>query len=195
MPLFAPIPTPRVAPLTLPVPRVAPSTTHAPHTVLTTTPVPFATSLMTVGRFADTAFVYHRYGRATRSAPTDLGPLTSVGRFADSIVVYHRREQAMPVAPRVPAARSELPMYHPIAIHLDPGHVRPMVTRRVAAVLRPVDWLILAADTIATPPDVSPVLLKQLFCFLYVASYPCRSCFFIFCIAMFLFLCYYVTTS
>jgi hypothetical protein len=32
-----------------------------------------------------------------------------------------------------------------------------MVTRRAAGVVRPVDRLILAADTAATPPDASPV--------------------------------------
>jgi hypothetical protein len=32
-----------------------------------------------------------------------------------------------------------------------------MVTRRAASVLQPVDRLILAADTTATPPDASPV--------------------------------------
>jgi hypothetical protein len=32
-----------------------------------------------------------------------------------------------------------------------------MVTRRAAGVLRPVDLLILAADTFSTPPDASPV--------------------------------------
>jgi hypothetical protein len=32
-----------------------------------------------------------------------------------------------------------------------------MVTRRATGVLRPVDRLILAADTTATPPDASPV--------------------------------------
>jgi hypothetical protein len=32
-----------------------------------------------------------------------------------------------------------------------------MVTRRAAGVLRPVDWLILAAATSSTPPDASPV--------------------------------------
>jgi hypothetical protein len=36
-------------------------------------------------------------------------------------------------------------MYHPVAIHHYPG------------VLRPVDRLIMAADTTATPPDASPV--------------------------------------
>jgi hypothetical protein len=78
-------------------------------------------------------------------------------RFADPAVVFHRRESATPVAPDVPADRSEPPVYHPVAIHRDPGHVHPMVTRRAAGVLRPVDRLILAADTTTTPPDASPI--------------------------------------
>jgi hypothetical protein len=78
-------------------------------------------------------------------------------RFADPVVVYHRRESATPAAPDVPADRPEPPVYHPVAIHRDPGHVHPMVTRRAAGVLRPVDRLILAADTATTPPDASPV--------------------------------------
>jgi hypothetical protein len=56
----------------------------------------------------------------------------------------------MPVAP----ASS---VYHSVAIHRDPGHVHPMVTRRSAGVLRPVDRQILAADTTTAPPDASPV--------------------------------------
>ena len=103
------------------------------------------------------AFVYHCRERATPSVPTDLSPSTSVARFTDPTVVYHRREQAMLVAPDVPAACSNPPMYHLVAIHRDPGHVHPMVTRRAANVLCPVDRLILAADTTITPPDASPI--------------------------------------
>jgi hypothetical protein len=76
---------------------------------------------MTARRFVDPAFVYHRHGRATPSAPTDLGPSKNVGRFADLAVVYHRHKQAMPTAPDVPVARSKLPVYHSVAIHHDPG--------------------------------------------------------------------------
>jgi hypothetical protein len=81
----------------------------------------------------------------------------SVARFADPAVVYHRREPAIPAALDVPVVRSESPVYHPVAIHHDPGHVHPMVTRRAAGVLCPVDRLILAATTSSTPPDASPV--------------------------------------
>jgi hypothetical protein len=87
-------------------------------------------------------------------APT--GPSTSTVHFADLAVVYHRRE-TMPVPPDVSASRSEPSMYHSVAIHHDLGHVHPMVTQRVAGVLRPIDRLILAADMIATPPDASLV--------------------------------------
>jgi hypothetical protein len=80
-----------------------------------------------------------------------------MARFVDPAVVYHRREPTTPAAPVVSAARSEPPVYHPVAIHRDPGHVHSMVTRRAAGVLRPVDRLILAADTTTTPPDASPV--------------------------------------
>jgi hypothetical protein len=48
-------------------------------------------------------------------------------------------------------------VYHPVVIHRDPGHTHPMVTRRAAGVLRPVDKLILAVDTPSTPPDASLV--------------------------------------
>jgi hypothetical protein len=78
------------------------------------------------------------------------GPSISAARFADPVVVYHCRGPAMPAAP-APS------VYHPVAIHRDPGHVHPMVTRRSAGVLRPVDRLILAADTTTAPPDASPV--------------------------------------
>jgi hypothetical protein len=80
-----------------------------------------------------------------------------MARFADLAVVYHRREPALPAAPDAPAARSKPPVYHPVAIHRDPGHVHPMVTRRAAGILCPVDRLILAAATPATPPGTSPV--------------------------------------
>jgi hypothetical protein len=83
--------------------------------------------------------------------------LTSAARFADPAVIYHRRELAIPAAPDVPAVRSEPSVYHLVVIHRDPGHVHPMVTRRTAGVLRPVNRLILAAATTCTPPDASPV--------------------------------------
>ena len=54
-------------------------------------------------------------------------------------------------------AHSEPHMYHPIAIHHNPRHVHPMVTRRATGVLCSVDQLILATDTTATPPDLSTV--------------------------------------
>jgi hypothetical protein len=63
----------------------------------------------------------------------------------------------MPVAPNIPVARSEPRVYHTVAIHPDPGHVHLMVTQRVAGVLRPVNRLILGADTTVTPPGASSV--------------------------------------
>jgi hypothetical protein len=87
----------------------------------------------------------------------DSGPSTSATRFADPAIVYHRRELATPAALDVPAVHSESSVYHPVAIHRDPGHIHPMVTQRAAGVLCPVDRLILAADTSSTPPDTSPV--------------------------------------
>jgi hypothetical protein len=48
-------------------------------------------------------------------------------------------------------------VYHLVTIHRDSGHVHPIVIRRAAGVLHPVDRLILAADTTATPPDASLV--------------------------------------
>jgi hypothetical protein len=110
-----------------------------------------------VARFADPALVYRRRGRATPLAPVDPAPPTSVARFADPVVVYHRREQATPSIPNALSARTEPPVYHPVAIHRDPGHVHPMVTRRAADVLCPVDRLILATDTTAAPPGASVV--------------------------------------
>jgi hypothetical protein len=97
-------------------------------------------------RLVDPAIFYHRRGSAPPSALTDLGPSTSTTRFVDPAVVYHRCRLAASVAP-------EPSVYHPVAIHRDPGHTHHMVTRRAAGVLRPVDRLILAADTTATPSD------------------------------------------
>jgi hypothetical protein len=112
---------------------------------------------MSATRFVDPAFVYHRRRSAPPSAPTDPGPSTSAARFADPAIVYHRREPATHAAPNVLAARSEPLVYHPVAIHHDPVHVHPMVTRRVAGALRPVDRLILVTDTTTTPSDASTV--------------------------------------
>jgi hypothetical protein len=138
--------TPRAAPSTTPVPRAAPSTSPAPRAAPSTP-----------ARFANPTLVYHRRDHATTSAPPDSSPPTSAARFADPAVVYHHREPAPPAALDVPAVRSESSVYHPVAIHRDPGHVHPMVTRRAASVLRPVDRLILAAATSSTPPDASSV--------------------------------------
>jgi hypothetical protein len=63
----------------------------------------------------------------------------------------------MPTAPDVPAARSEPPVYHPVAIHHDPRHVHPMVPRSTVGVLRPIGRLILATDMTTTPPNTSSV--------------------------------------
>jgi hypothetical protein len=103
------------------------------------------------------SLIYHHRRHITTSAPADPGPSTSPVRFADPVVVYHRRESATPAAPDVPADRPEPLVYHPVAIHRDPGHVHPMVTRQAVGVLRPVDRLILAANTTTTPPEASPV--------------------------------------
>jgi hypothetical protein len=150
------MPAPCVAPSILPVPRTAPSTPPAPRTTSSTTPAPRAAP-STPARFANPTLVYHRRGHATTSAPPGSGPSTSATRFANPAVVYHHREPATPAALDVLAVRSESSVYHPVAIHRDPGHVHPMITRRTAGVLRPVDRLILAADTSSTPPDASPV--------------------------------------
>jgi hypothetical protein len=113
--------------------------------------VPCTVQLTSLVSFAAPALGYHCHERTTPSALAELTPLTSVARFADPALVYHRRERATPDAP---LARIEPPVYHPVAIHRDPGHVHPMATRRATGVLHPVDRLILAA---ATPPDASPV--------------------------------------
>jgi hypothetical protein len=161
-----PISTPRAAPTTPLAPRAATSIMPAPRTTPSTTPVPRAAPSIlpvpraapsTPARFTNPTLVYHRRGHTTTSVPPDSGPSTSAARFADPTVVYHHRELAIPAALDVPAVRSESSVYHPVAIHRDPGHVHPMVTRRAAGVLRPVDWLILAAATSSTPPDASPM--------------------------------------
>jgi hypothetical protein len=147
-----------MAPSTPPAPRGAPSTPPAPRVAPSTTPTPFATPSTSASRFANPTHVYHRHGRATPSALTDPGPSTSVARFADFVVVYHRCESAMPMAPDVLVARSEPPVYHPVAIHGDPGHVDSPVTQRATVVFCLVDRLFLAADTTTTPLDAYTVL-------------------------------------
>jgi hypothetical protein len=161
MPPLAPLLTPHATstPSLAPplMPRAAPPTTPVPRAALSTPPAPWAAPSTSAACFADPALVCHRREWATPSAPTDLAPSTRATRFADPTLIYHRRERATPLAPDAPSTRTGPPVYHPVAIHRDPGHVHPMVTRRVAGVLRPIDRLILAADTAATPPNASPV--------------------------------------
>jgi hypothetical protein len=154
------LPTPHAA--TSPAPRTAPSTPPAPHTAPTTPPTPRAAlatpAPSTSGaRFANLVLVYHRRRSAPLSAPTDLGPSTSASRFANPAIVYHRRKSTTPAAFAVLAPRSEPSVYHPVAIHRDPRHIHPMLTRCAAGVLWPVDRLILTADMTTTPPDASLV--------------------------------------
>jgi hypothetical protein len=139
----------------MPAPRAASPTTPVPPAALSTTPAPRAAPSTPTARFADPALVYHRRRHGTTSAPVDPGPSTSAVRLADPAVVYHCRESATPAAPDVPTICPEPSVYHSVAIHRDPGYVHPMVTRRAAGVLRPVDRLILAADTTTTPPSAS----------------------------------------
>jgi hypothetical protein len=45
-------------------------------------------------------------------------------------------------------------VHHPIAIHHDPHHVHPMVTRHSVDVLRPVDQLVLMTDSALAPSHI-----------------------------------------
>jgi hypothetical protein len=100
---------PRVAPSTLPAtraalsslsaPRAASSTTPTPRAALLTPPAPCTAPSTSAARFVDPALVYHCRGRATPSAPIDLGSSTSAARFAEPTVVYHHHEPTMPAAP------------------------------------------------------------------------------------------------
>jgi hypothetical protein len=137
--------------------RFTPSITPAPHAAPSTTPAPCAAPSTPTARFAYPALVYHRRHHITTSAPADPGPSTSPVRFADPAVVYHCRKSATPVSLVVPTDHAEPPVYHPVAIHHDLGPVHPMVTRRAAGVLRPINRLILAADMTTTPLDASLV--------------------------------------
>jgi hypothetical protein len=130
------MPAPRTAPSILPAPRAAPTILPAPRAAPSIMPAPRAAP-STPARFANPALVYHRRGHATTSAPPDSGPSTSAARFADPAVVYHRREPATTAALDVPAVRSESSVYHPVAIHRDPGHIHPMVTRAPLAFSAP----------------------------------------------------------
>jgi hypothetical protein len=110
-----------------------------------------------VARFANLALIYHRRGRATPSAPADPDPSMNAAHFTDPALVYRCRKRNTPSALDAPPARTKPPVYDPVAIHLDPGHVHPTMTCRAGGILRPIDRLILAADMTATPSDASPV--------------------------------------
>jgi hypothetical protein len=113
---------------------------------------------MSAAHFGDPALIYHHRKRVTPSAHADQASSTSVARFTDPNLIYHYRERATPVPPDTLSSRTEAPVYQPIAINRNSGHVHPMVTRCTAGVLSPVDWLILAADKIATSPNAYSVL-------------------------------------
>ena len=78
---------------------------------------------MIAARFADLTLVYHRREQATPSAPVDLALSTSAAPFADPALIYHHCERATPSAPDAPSAHIEPPVYHPVAIHHNPGLV------------------------------------------------------------------------
>jgi hypothetical protein len=132
-----------------------PSTFWSGLTCLTTSLAP---RLSTLRRISDNdGPVYHCRWQATASTPADLAPSTSVACFTDPGLIYHHHEWDSSSAPDAPPTRIEPPVYHPIAIHCDPVHVHPMVTRHTAGFLCPVDRLILVANTTTAPPDASPV--------------------------------------
>jgi hypothetical protein len=145
--------TPRLAP-TLAPSRDPPAPLPAPHTALSTPFAPCVAPSTSAARFADPALIYHQHVRATPSALTEPAPSTSVARFADLALVYRCRERATTSAPDDPPTHIEPPVYHPVTIHRNLGHVHPMVTSRTTSVLRPANRLILMADA---PPNASPV--------------------------------------
>jgi hypothetical protein len=82
----------------------------------------------------------------------------SSARFVDLTCVYQRYVQSgLPVtsfdeSPSALACSCDEPsMCHPVAIHHDHHHIHPMVTRRSTCVIRPVDRLVLKADTALAP--------------------------------------------
>jgi hypothetical protein len=70
----------------------------------------------------------------------------SLWRFADPLHVYHRLGRAAAPAP----SHTEPAVYHLVALHRDPDHIHPMVTRWVVGVLRPVDRLVLSTSSSPT---------------------------------------------
>jgi hypothetical protein len=111
------------------------STPPTPYAALSTPPVPYA-------------------------APSTSGVALSFAHchahFVDPTLVYHRRERSTTPVPATPPAHShtEPPVYHPVAIHCDLGHIHSMVTHRAVSVLRPIERLVLTADA---PSDASLV--------------------------------------
>lgn len=157
MPLLASLPVPHATQSTPRAPCTTPTTTPAPHVAPSTPPVPCVAPSTSVACFADPALVYHRRRQATPLAPVEPAPSTSAPRFADPALVYHSRELTPPSAPNDPLTWIEPHEYHPAAIHHDLGQVHSILTRHAAGILLLVDQLILAANTAATPPSVSPV--------------------------------------
>jgi transposase InsO family protein len=108
-------------------------------------------------RFAQPVCVYQR-----RRPPPGFAPPPSPSPPLSSSPPVPSPPAAQPVAqsppgtpippPRPPAARVEMPVYHPPLLHRDPRHVHPMVTRHAAGTLPPR-----ALATTTEDSQVSPV--------------------------------------
>jgi hypothetical protein len=97
----------------------------------------------------------------TGAAPPP-SPAPHLARFANPARVYHRRMRTTPSVPAALPVRScaEPPVYHPVAIYRDTGHVHPMVTRCSARVLRPIDRLVLTV-TVSSPIPTGVALWRS----------------------------------
>jgi hypothetical protein len=111
----------------LPAPRAAPSPTPAPRVALSTSPAPRAARRLWPRRRAGLASLTPPSSTTTAGALLPRRPRTRAPRRERSISPTPRRRSPPRAGhargPGVPAPRSKPSVYHPVAIHRDPGYI------------------------------------------------------------------------
>ena len=118
---IAPSVVPCVAMPPLASPCATPTSPALPH-VAPTSPAP--ASIRAAPAFPALPRVTPTSPALPRSASLPFIDVASSSRFANPVHVYQRRGRDAALAP----THTEPPMYHPVALRRDPGHVHLMVT-------------------------------------------------------------------
>jgi hypothetical protein len=122
-------------------PRVAPSALSVLHMAMSTPPlsdkamsIPLASHAapptLPAPNAAPSTLPTPRVAPPTPRAPcVALSPASHLAGFANPAHVYHHHGWTDPSVPLLARFYAKPPVYHPVTIHRDPGHVHLMVTR------------------------------------------------------------------